>query len=419
LISALNDSPDLPEAHVELIEFYQQQYEAAEKARKKHARLQAGLYLKKHMEALPVYHPARINAGLWLEGAGTLSLITEPSGAEVLLEQFVLEHRRLHAKPVCYLGQTPLVKKPLPMGSWRLRVRAPGFSELLYPVAIGRGEHWDGIPPGQTEPAHVQLLQQLSSDECYIPAGWVQVGGDSNAVGALSLRRVWVDGFIAKKFPVTNQEYLEFLNTLVQEGKEEAALKVAPRERAGTAGELGALICGYEDGRFFLRPDADGDMWLPEFPVFMVDLLAARAYAAWKGWRLPDELEWEKMARGVDQRFYPWGDNFDPSWSRSRGSQQGRTGPVEVGRYKVDESVYGVRDLSWLNCWIENLFGTEGTTQAGERVVPKQVESPEGMLIRGGSWGGWANSQRVACRVRGECFMRNQYTGIRLVKTVG
>ena len=62
------------------------------------------------------------------------------------------------------------------------------------------------------------------------------------------------------------------------------------------------------DGGFEAVPDAEGDLWLPDWPVVMIDQASARAYAAWlqtqtgQPWRLPYGLEREKASRGADGR---------------------------------------------------------------------------------------------------------------------
>ena len=83
------------------------------------------------------------------------------------------------------------------------------------------------------------------------------------------------------------------MNDLVQQGREEEALKWVPRERAGQAGQLGAMIYGRaENGEFILVPDVDGDIWELDYPVCMVDWHSSVAYAEWKSqqsglsWRL-------------------------------------------------------------------------------------------------------------------------------------
>ena len=55
-------------------------------------------------------------------------------------------------------------------------------------------------------------------------------------------RKLWVDGFAMQRFPVTNREYIEFLDALVAEGKEELALRHAPRERPAVEERLGSLL---------------------------------------------------------------------------------------------------------------------------------------------------------------------------------
>ena len=428
LQAALTHAPDLADAHAALIGIYRSAHEAAEASRDATGAATAEVRMREHLSALPAQHPVRAKGVSYLKGMGALTLVTDPPGAEVLLERFELKRRRLVATPVGALGHTPLVDVPLEMGSYQLRVRAMGCEEVRYPVHISRGHHWDGIPPGADAPHPVWLPPRgrLNRNEDYVPAGWFLAGGDPDAIESLSARRVWVDGFCIARLPVTNRQCIAFLDDLVAQGREEEALQHAPAERSGVADEPGALLYAYADGKFSLQADLDGDVWEPDWPVMMVDWHGAAAYATWwatrqgEDWRLPDELEWEKAARGVDGRFFPWGDRFDPSWCHMRESTESEHLLAAVGCHAVDTSVYGTRDMAGnTRDWTASRYHADGLAADGCRVTVPARETGLVMASRGGSWRNGVPFARVTNRLRYPSTDRVSSVGIRLVRTIG
>jgi eukaryotic-like serine/threonine-protein kinase len=425
LAGSLTHVPDLPEAHAALAARYRAEHEEAEADRRDTTRSEVRLRI--HAGALGADHPDRAGHIAYLSGQGTLTLHTEPPGAEVLLYRTEVRNRRRVEVFERSLGQTPVIEQELPRGSYLCEVRHPDHPPVRYPVWIGRGEHWQGVAPGTTESAPVRLRSAdgLAQDDCFVPAGWFLSGGDPEAAESLPRRRLWCGDLVVKRFPVTNWEYIAFLDDLVKQGREKEALRHAPRERAGTAGAQGALIYGYTDGRFTLRPDADGDAWLPDFPVLMVDWSGAEAFADWTAartglpWRLPGELEWEKAARGVDGRRYPWGDVFDSSRCSSRGSRAGRPTPVVVDSFPIDVSPYGVRGMAGnVREWCADVYAADGPPTEDGRVLASQLdaESHANRVFRGGGWAGAVSFSRVANRFGLESYYRYNNLGFRIVR---
>lgn len=110
-----------------------------------------------------------------------------------------------------------------------------------------------------------------------------------------------------------------------------------------------------------------------EHPVVMVSHGDAVAYAAWlsrrtgKRWRLPSEEEWEKAARGVDGRRFPWGDGFDAGKLNSH--DLGPFDTLPVGLFPGGASPFGMLDAAG------QVF--EWTATAA---------GPGRYIVKGGSW---------------------------------
>lgn len=167
------------------------------------------------------------------------------------------------------------------------------------------------------------------------------------------------------------------------------------------------LIHPYDRTRRFAWSKGHPPAGREDHPVVLVSQSDAKAYAAWLSrrtgwtWRLPTEIEWEKAARGVDGRNFPWGNHFDPE--RLNSHDAGPFDSTPVGRYSAGASPYGMLDAAG------QVFEWTATADAPGRAI-----------VKGGSWDDkGCGVCRPAARHGRPVGIKHILIGFRLVHEVG
>ncbi len=344
-----------------------------------------------------------------LSTPATLSLAADHPEARATLHRLVERDRVLVPEPV-ETWPLPLERRELGPGSWLLRVEAPGCEPLPYPVSLRRREHHRGqvrlLSEGTTPEGFVRVTggpfrmggAPMTRQTAWRPGGrgalrTFHAGGDPLARNAVEACAPTVGDFCMGATCVRSSDWLAFLDDL--------AAEEAARHVPGEAGlyEEYRPYWEWRKGRWTLPED-----WDPAWPVVAVNLESAEAYARWlsaktgRVLRLPEEEEWEKAARGVDGRAFPWGRAFDATFAHMRRSRPGAPKPARVGEYPVDRSIWGCLDMA-----------------GGVREWTRSPYDHEQVVVRGGSWQDDLDELRCAGRRGLVPTARSSEVGFRLV----
>jgi formylglycine-generating enzyme required for sulfatase activity len=134
-----------------------------------------------------------------------------------------------------------------------------------------------------------------------------------------------------------------------------------------------------------------------KFPVVCVDRVDAEAYCHFRGARLPSEAEWEKAARGGDERIYPWGDDpLDCDHANMAGCPT--NGTLPVGSLAKGASSFGALDMAGnVVEWVEDAYdpGFYAMSPTNDPTGPRGGTRFGG---RGGGWRSTAEWQRTTQR---------------------
>ena len=242
--------------------------------------------------------------------------------------------RLVPADPVGRSSIFPFTIPEIEKGSYLIWITRSDGGFAPYPVYIGHGEDKKVV---------LEVPDTMPDGMAFVPGGAFFSGPEQ--APPWPFRTFDVPSFFMRQREVAVGEYLEFWKSLEEPAQKEAFL-------ARVQYDSGEPACAAwdADGRLL-----DGRLGLTD-PVVGISFEAAGAYCEWlarktgKPVRLPRADEWEKAARGVDGRTYPWGYDYDPDANLALVNDNAKGKEkypfwAPSGSFKRDISVYNIYDM--------------------------------------------------------------------------
>jgi formylglycine-generating enzyme required for sulfatase activity len=319
----------------------------------------------------------------------TLSIRSQPDDATVWIETLAVDPQaRRQARDRRLLGTTPLKGVAIEPASYRLTFEHSGRAAMAFAVLVHRGEA-------------VDLNLKLPRDGAfprgfvYVPPGRFLFGTSdedlrTSFLDTVPLHETETKGFLIGADEVTFANWIDF----VEQSPSGERRDLMPKGREPNGGGIELLsssgswelsftpwsrtfrVARGQPLTYVERAVRRSQDWT-RFPVTGITPLQARDYARWlartgrvPGARLCTEREWERAARGADDREFPQGDTLnagDANFDATYGHQVAMFGLDEVGSYPASTSVYGVRDMAGnaFEFTLSNLGDTEFVARGG------------------------------------------------------
>ena len=267
-------------------------------------------------------------------------------------------------------------------------------------------------PPASPQAGETWVSPTDGMEMIFIPPGSFWLGSNPAGDSAASeseqpQREVVLDGYWLDKTEITNAMFARFIeeNGYLTEAEKQAGAQFLDL----TLAEPDWRAVRGADWKHPHGPNSS-ITGLEQHPVVQVSWTDAAAYCAWRGARLPTEAEWERAARGTEQRLYAWG-NQKPGSQRTNTADRNLPAPwadqtiddgyqftSPVGAYPSGATPDGFMDLTgnvleWVADWYD--------PQAYQYLTaanPSGPASGETRVLCGGSWYNSGDFLRAANR---------------------
>lgn len=228
-----------------------------------------------------------------------------------------------------------------------------------------------------------QIEDQAGISMVLVPAGEFTMGSNTNQAAAVPAHTVYLGDYYIDQYEVTNELYL-------------ACVEAGGCPTGGSSRLRNPTYVGH--------------------PVMDVTWYEAQNYCEWRGASLPTEAQWEKAARGTDERTFPWG-NEPVTCELARYGDCGWF-TVPVGQHPLGVSPYGAFDMAgnaweWTHDWYEQDYYSVSPLEN-----PTGPERETGWKsTRGGAWFYDARLQTSIWRNQAPPTAAYSYLGFRCART--
>jgi formylglycine-generating enzyme required for sulfatase activity len=291
--------------------------------------------------------------------------------------------------------------------------------QYLDTTVIDRNSYWYRVSALNAQDNEINSSNNLNIN-FFSSAGnlqWVSVPAGDYTYGTNDTIKNITYNYQVMKYPVTNQQYLNFLEDALSMGDItiDSSFVVGPYngDEYWASGDYEFLELYDSDCR--ISYEGNSLNIVPGFedhPVLEVTWFGAYYYAKFYSYRLPTENEWEKAARSNTGWDYPYGNNIDNLQANFRDSGDPfDNGSTPVGYYDGSnqggyqtinsQSPFGAYDMAgntyeWCNSINEY--------QSANRI------------IRGGSWSSYISAIKCTNRNYYKPLYGNGYIGFRCVR---